>query len=65
MQGCYSRDMINDDQVAKDTSPLTPQPAATERMLLLMLMVSAAAVVSIFMTDIFVDPRAEPVICWG
>ena len=57
--------MINDDQVAKDTSPLTPQPAATERMLLLMLMVSAAAVVSIFMTDIFVDPRAEPVICWG
>ena len=65
MQGCYSRDMINDDQVAKDTNPLTPQPAATERMLLLMLMVSAAAVVSIFMTDIFVDPRAEPVICWG
>ena len=65
MQGCYSRDMINDDQVAKDTSPLTPQPAATERILLLMLMVSAAAVVSIFMTDIFVDPRAEPVICWG
>ena len=65
MQGCYSRDMINDDQVAQDTDPLTPQPAATERILLLMLMVSAAAVVSIFMTDIFVDPRAEPVICWG
>ena len=65
MQGCYSRDMINDDQVAKDTSPLTPQPATTERILLLMLMVSTAAVVSIFMTDIFVDPRAEPVICWG
>ena len=65
MQGCYSRDMINDDQVAKDTSPLTPQSAATERILLLMLMVSAAAVVSIFMTDIFVDPRAEPVICWA
>ena len=57
--------MINDDQVAKDTSPLTPQPAATECILLLMLMVSAAAVVSIFMIDIFVDPRAEPVICWG
>ena len=65
MQGCYSRDMINDDQVAQDTSPLTPQPATTERILLLMLMVSTAAVVSIFMTDIFVDPRAEPVICWG
>ena len=58
--------MINDDQVAKDTiSPLTPQPATTERILLLMLMVSTAAVVSIFMTDIFVDPRAEPVICWA